>query len=280
MKKSTLVLGMIVALGMTIAAMPLGAQQTIPVQPLSFQPSVDGQAGEWNAVSEQVIPLQGDLGIRSVRMRAGTHGGNVYFVVRWADSTEDIHHKPFMWDAAHNKYEGGSQKEDRFAIQFAMDGDYTTDWFSGAAFSADTWHWKAARTNPLGLAHDKMTVITLQETPRAYKAQARNGATIYIRRPSDAGDKLYTTVRYREYKRDLMPKYVLAEHPTGSVTDVMARGVWRDGWWTLELARKLDTGHADDVEFRPGRHVRGGLAVFNRSGDDKHDISETLDFSF
>ncbi len=76
----------------------------------------------------------------------------------------------------------------------------------------------------------------------------------------------------------MMPKYILAENPTGSVTDVAAKGVWGDGGWTLELSRKLDTGNADDVAFARGGAVKGGIAAFNRSGDDDHNVSATLTF--
>lgn len=280
MKMRSIRLGWMILLCVASMATPLAAQQTIAVKPLPAQPVVDGRAAEWDAVREVKIPVKGVVGVGSVHMRAGTSGDSVYFLVRWQDSSADTQHKPFLWDAAKERYVGGPQREDRFALQFAMSGDYTTDWFAGVAFSADTWHWKAARSNPLGLAHDKMTIITLDKVARAYKAQARNGSTIYIMRPADAGDKLYTTKRYRERQQNVMPKYILTDDPSGSVADVMAAGRWQDGWWTLELARRLDTGHADDVVFTPGQSVRGGIAVFNHTGDDKHDISETLVFAF
>jgi len=78
----------------------------------------------------------------------------------------------------------------------------------------------------------------------------------------------------------VMPKYILAKQPKGSIADVQARGRWQAGVWTVEFSRKLNTGHKDDAVFKKGQAIKGGIAVFNRSGDDKHDISDTLVFQF
>ena len=77
-----------------------------------------------------------------------------------------------------------------------------------------------------------------------------------------------------------MPKYKLHPNPQGSIADVKAKGVWRDGRWHLELSRKLDTGHSDDTQFALKQAVRGGIAVFDASSEDDHIISETLLFQF
>jgi hypothetical protein len=37
----------------------------------------------------------------------------------------------------------------------------------------------------------------------------------------------------------------------GSRGDITGRMIWQNGWWTVELARKLDTGNSDDIAFKP-----------------------------
>ncbi len=174
----------------------------------------------------------------------------------------------------------GPQREDRITIQFVMEGEYTSNWLSGNTFKADTWHWKAARSNPAGVAHDKMTIISNEPIKKAYKGTAEDGSTIYIKRPSDQGDKLYTTKRYATKKQETMPKYIMTENPQGSVADVKASGAWKNGAWALETCRKLNTGNPDDVVFSKGNAVKGAIAVFNHSGDDDHNHSDTLTFQF
>jgi len=42
---------------------------------------------------------------------------------------------------------------------------------------------------------------------------------------------------------------VLLKTPTDSISDVYVAANWKDGLWTVEVTRKLDTGHDDDVQF-------------------------------
>ncbi len=56
----------------------------------------------------------------------------------------------------------------------------------------------------------------------------------------------------------------------GSRDDLVAKGVWLDGQWTVEFKRKLDTGHpADDIKFvkKAGQtsYYVFDVALFNRT---------------
>ena len=260
--------------------------QTIPIYSLPRAPTMDGDDNDWRNIPVSTVALKktksdGAVAVQSVAVKGGTHGNQVYLFIEWEDPTEDDIHKPWIWDDESGKYLMGPQREDRLAIQFVMDGNYTTDWLSGNEFKADTWHWKASRSNPLGLAHDKSLVISRSKLLRAYKLRLTGSDYSYISRPSDSGSKLYKTKRYRRLSKHIMPKYVLEEWPEGSVADVSARGVWSDGRWRLELSRKMETGNDDDVAFplEQGK-VLGGIAVFDRSENDDHAISDTLTFEF
>ncbi|MDH3639159.1 MAG: ethylbenzene dehydrogenase-related protein, partial [Gammaproteobacteria bacterium] len=193
-------------------------------------------------------------------------------------------HKPWVWDQKAGKYVTGPQREDRFAMQFAMEGDYSSDWLSGNVFKADMWHWKSVRSNPLGLAHDKHTIISTSKLalPKVRVFDSNNGDKVYIARPSDAGDKLYKIKRYHKYDKDVMPKFRLAKvPPKGSAADVEVKGIWNDGKWCLEIRRKRDTGHVnDDVVFPSTGTVVGGIAIYDHSVDDDHVVSDNLVFQF
>ncbi|MGB5254833.1 MAG: ethylbenzene dehydrogenase-related protein [Sedimenticolaceae bacterium] len=260
--------------------------QTIPIYSLANAPTVDGHDGDWDDVPATIVPLKKTkpdsvVKTRSVSIRGGTHSDRVFLFVEWDDDSEDTVHKPWVWKDELNKYVKGPQREDRLAVQFSTDENYSTNWRSGEEFTADTWHWKASRSNPLGLAHDKSLVVSRGKLLRAYKLSVADGGNVYIARPSDSGDKIYKTTRYRRFDQPLMPKYLLTESPRGSVADVAARGVWSQGKWRLELSRKLSTGNADDVVLpqQPGS-VAGGIAVFDHSENDDHAISDTLTFDF
>lgn len=256
------------------------AQQVIPVKKLSSRPVIDGSIGDWKNVAPINISLKGKSNIGRVTFKAGVFGDEVYFMAQWKDPTESTLHRPHVWDSKKKKYVGGKQREDRFALQFAMEGDYSADWLSGKTFKADMWHWKANRSNPVGLAHDKMTIISRQASRKAFQIKDKNGKFIYIRRPSDTGEKIYKSRRYSKKEKDVMPKYVLNKDASGSIADIKAKGVWKNGMWTLELKRKLNTSHGDDAVFRIGKKIKGAIAVYDASCNDCHDVSQTLVFQF
>ena len=62
----------------------------------------------------------------------------------------------------------------------------------------------------------------------------------------------------------LIPNIVL-EPLTGDRADIRAKGEWKNGRWTLETRRVLDTGSKYDVAFVPGEPVYVTVASYNRA---------------
>ncbi len=73
-----------------------------------------------------------------------------------------------------------------------------------------------------------------------------------------------------------MPRYDVTLEPRGSIADVRAKGIWQNGRWVLEMARKLDTGHDDDVVFPANGEVPFAVAAFNDVASEHHSSSETM----
>ena len=270
--------------GALFAASPVFAE-TIVLKKLSSAPKVDGSANDWKRVKGVTVKLmkplpQSTTETNAVTVKGGVFGDEVFFMFQWKDSTKNDQHTPYVWDAAKNKYGKDPVMEDRLAVQFAMDSNYTADWFSGKGFESDMWQWKAARSNPVGLIQDKRVILSTTKLKKSFKATARNGKPIYIKRPSDKGGKLYKTKRYSKRDKDVMPKYKLNAKVKGSIADVKAVGVWKNGMWTVEARRKLDTGHSDDAVFTKGKSIKGGIAVFDHTGGPGHQVSKVLKFQF
>lgn len=257
--------------------------QIIPLAQLKAAPLVDGSADDWQAIDGIEVPLsylgQPDR-VKTVLLKAGIFGENVYFYSEWEDSSEDTLHKPHVWDQDKQKYVEGPQREDRFALEFAMSGDYDANWFSGKEFKADMWNWKAGRTNPINISHDKMTIISRQALPEAYRGVLADGSVIYIQRPNDSAEEPYQTKRYFKKQQDLMLKYIPREKLAKGVDDVKAKGIWKAGKWHLEQSRELDTHQVDDIHFILGTSVKGAIAVFDHDDNERHFISKTLLFKF
>ena len=237
--------------------------QILAAQSAGSAITVDGDLGEWNAVEGIIVPLTGKGGVDSVELKAAVRGDRIYIMALWDDTTESRLHKPYQWDEATQAYRRTKQLEDRFAITLAMTGDFSESKLSGAEFTADVWHWKASRSDPAGVAHDKMWRVSRTAFPKAKEFRGDQGETIYIARPSDKGDRLYRPVKYTERAEEIMPRYEVNLSATGSIADVEAGSVWRDGRWHLELSRKLDTGNPDDAVIRNAGQIEIAVAAFN-----------------
>lgn len=194
---------------------------------------------------------------------------HVYFLVRWKDETKDDgDHKPWVWSSAKNAYEEGPEREDMLALAFELSGEFDPDMLSGKEAVWDVWQWKASRTNPQGYAMDRTHRYTRAKPEgKAKSHQDRGGQEIWIARPEDAGDTVEKKQSAPKEKGDAKVPQYLPGKPTGSAADVRAKGTWAEGWWTLELERRLDTGHDDDTKFQSGKTYRMGVSTHDRTGD-------------
>ena len=252
------------------------AEQTLMAPAIDRAITLDGDIADWDGIAGITVPLTGKGGVDSVELRAAVVGDMIYVLAVWDDSTEDILHKPFQWDEASESYKKTKQKEDRFAITFAMSGDFSPNKIDGSVYEADVWHWKASRTNPAGIAHDKRFKTSTEPFEKAKEFETADGTMIYVARISDEGDRLYKPLKYDAKQDDVMPRYEVNMNPQGSIADISAKGVWRDGRWYLEMARKLDTGHADDAVILASGGIEFAVAAFNNVDGKKHSISELL----
>lgn len=238
-------------------------------------PNLDGKADDpaWAKAKALEIeakrPLPPNVGASvKVTLKSVHTDSEIYFLAVWDDPTEDITHKTWVWNKEKKAYEEGADREDMFSLVFEHTGSFTTDMLAGVESTWDVWHWKAFRTNPQGFAMDKLHRYMLSKPEgKAKEYKAKNDKPLWISRPEDAGDTVEVRVPApTEYKTDRVPQYVPGK-PTGSAADVKAKGAWAGKKWTLELGRKLNTGHKDDTAFDTGRTYKMALAVFDKTGD-------------
>jgi len=236
--------------------------------------------GEWKKIEGVTLALtptvkdcdKGHLGAVDAVVKAQHTADTVAIRVSWPDATRSDTHKSFVWDEASKAYKRGSDREDRVSLMFDMGGSFSSCMLAGKVFRADVWHWKAARTGPAGLAHDKYHVYSLEPVhPKSKEFTNRAGKKVYIARPSDGGDELYSSAEAPGTKiADRVPGYAVNPAATGSIADVKAEAVHDGKGWTVTMTRKLDTGHDDDVAFKKGKSYPSAVACFDRSGDDHH----------
>lgn len=259
-------------------------------------PTFNGVAGdpEWGEPS--TIPLTPVLtggGPTGATLRAAYDHIFIYFQVTWEDptDTETIHKKMWTYDADSDTW-SQSSNEDRVYFLWNIDapdfGDGCTvychvewdiDSHMGTNKPGDTldvWHWKAARTNPVGHADDKYWAdltkaavffydsgiverTRIADSGSGFDSGNKNGSVPVYMNSGDPGmNKDFLLVEEAVAfdpdvawsDGDTVPGYVLSEG-TGSESDVEAIGKYSDGVWVVEFRRALYTGNPDDTVFLP-----------------------------
>ena len=256
-------------------ALTFAQANQLVVAKVASSPVIDGVADD--AAWRGAQPLKLDVrrvmppnkGVRiEASIRAAYSLTYVYFLLSWKDPTADVSHKTWTWNAATGAYEEGKDREDMAALAFELNGPFTADMLSPVEATWDVWHWKAFRTNPQGYAMDKThRYFRQQPDTKANKHEANDGSEIWITRPEDSGDSVEKKQGAPTRNEGERVQQYLPGTPSGSAADVGAKGKWADGWWTVEFARKLDTGEADDTTFSPDRCYRMAVATFDRTGD-------------
>lgn len=252
---------------------------------MSAAPKLDGKADDWASIAPvtvKVVPAkEGDdkayQGTIDLQLRAGVNGDMIYILAQWPDATKDDTHKTLTWSKEKDAYEEGKDREDRLALNFPISGDFTTCMLSGKAFVADVWHWKAYRSQSVGLVEDQSNILSFDKLEKAKEHPTKDGKKIWLARPSDPGPDLVTSQKPIDKTADTIPQYLPAKEVSGSKADIKSAAVWADGKWTLEMARKLDTGNSkEDTAFAHGKSYAAGAAVYDHTGDDHHSIGDWI----
>ena len=300
-----------IVLGLCGLAASAYSDNTLHVATVDTGPNVDGaiESG-WDNAQELIVPLrpipkiivetnkknaQGKYAkkwtetkknaVTQVSIKAVKAGDEVFFLTTWQDSSEDAQHKPWKWqgDQKSGEYVAGKEREDRIALMFPISGAFSPNKLSGKPMSTDVWHWKAARTNGIGIAHDKSHIVSL-ETPKGKSAShyTADGQKVYVSRPGD-GPSPYSSNNIDPFvfQGEQVPKYLPKRPDDANAADVAAKGQWQDGQWTVEFSRKLDTGHHDsDTVFKVSADTQLAVAVFDHAGDHHHVVSDTVTVVF
>jgi hypothetical protein len=242
---------------------------------VSESPTLDGSGND--SIWQQAVPIMttahgvmpDTLGTStSVTLRAAYTESDLYLLATWEDATQnDVGHRTWRWDPAASTYVEDDDREDMFAVAFEHSGEFVADMLAGVEATWDVWHWKAFRTNPQGHAMDKTHRYTNEEPEgAANRHETPKGDETWIARPQDAGDSVELQQDApAEYRGDRVRRY-LPGTPQESAADVRASGVWTNGSWTLELSRRLDTGHDDDTAFVPGNTYEMAVSVHDETG--------------
>ena len=245
---------------------PCLAAQILTTTKADTPPTIDGMASDpaWSGAT--AVVTQARIAKIDVTIKSVYTSDRIYFIVTFPDENENRDHKTLRWVPEQERYNTGYNREDTFVFKWSME-PMPVDLSVAAdnAYDADIWFWKAHRTDPAGYADDKMHRLSAAETRQASIIYSKNGLPYYLSRPSDNGTAAYRVQNYEKFVHDRMPKYRVGQ-PSGSRSDVRAKGMWRNGRWTIEFGRNLNTTHSDDVQFDPRQRYQFGISRYEIAG--------------
>ncbi|MCE8428995.1 MAG: hypothetical protein J5U19_11470 [Candidatus Methanoperedens sp.] len=149
---------------------------------------------------------------------------------------------------------------------------------------ADLWHMKMVRTNPTGYMDDQYVDSThySKDMPDAGRHPDPGGSPY-----SDNINTAKTAPNYTSADQPAPPYWIFDEQkqsfkdtykandeiagiivmpPTGDRADIKGKAVYKDGMWTLEYGRKLNTGSKYDVQFTDMKNEYSfGTAIFDNA---------------
>ncbi len=136
---------------------------------------------------------------------------------------------------------------------------------SGEPHIADTWFWKANRTDPAGYADDKLQQVSLNKLNKANRVMSQGGKVTYLKRKDDFGKPAYRDQLFVDFKGQQLERFI-PQSPSGSRADVRAKGRWHKGYWTIEFSRLLENGNNDDIQFNTSKVYIFGVSRFEIAG--------------
>jgi hypothetical protein len=239
------------------------ADQTIEANIVKSAPVIDGKRDDaaWKGAHSYTIRdkrLNVDVTLKAVRTV-----DSVFFLVSFPDKVENRLHKPWVWSKDLEVYQIGPQREDTFTFKWNMSGKkISLSNFSNNDYQADVWYWKANRTDPAGYADDKLHILSSEASKKSLSIVSASGKQRYLLRLGDEGQTAQKKRLLTDYQGEVQDQYI-SQAPGASRADVRAKGVWKNGMWTIEFARKLDTGNDDDISFEstPGKKYLFGISI-------------------
>ena len=242
------------------------AEQSIVSTKVETPPVIDGDINELIWENVKPTPIKDQASGTMILLRSVYSGDKVYFSVFFNDDVENPLHKPWLWDKDKEVYETGDHREDTFVFKWnMMDKKVDLSNFSDDSYKADVWYWKANRTNPAGYADDKNQELSDSQSEKSTEVESLTGKKRFLSRHSDKGKPAYTEFKPTTFTESLIDRYPKSM-PKGSRADVIAKGQWKDGNWTIEFERKLVTGHSDDVQFDLSKEYLFGVSIFSLYG--------------
>lgn len=294
----------------------LAGKNVLVAKKVTTPPKVDGKSDKvWRKVKRVKIDFPGKFTLKAKAIYTDTH---IYFLFQWPDKYKSLNrvytYKKGRWVKKKGNEDGFNilwniddsirnfnQKGCQIACHQSKDSDEESMNTNRPGERGDLWIWSAQRTDPAGYADDQYIIERVKRighhtTGRRADANQGDGYTsnwnknkkrpIYTFSKGKGGTVLLKTkakkvTRATRFSKGMTIPREVVQRPRGSQGDVSAKGVWKKKRWTLELGRKLNTGHKDDIQFTErNKPYYFGISIHNNAGGDTHATSKVVELRF
>ena len=202
-------------------------ESVIKVRNVNVSPFLDGASLDacWQQFQIYNLKSLPDKTNRKIELQVCRNRDKIFFKLLFKAAQKRDTYQCWHWDPLIQTYVLGNEKEEILCIVISSKEDSLSD----------IWVWRSARTNSAGTLDD---MYISQDKKLSF----------------DSGHQCWYGRFFGIYAGAVLPRFYNTV-PSGSVADVDAVGVWREGEYTIEMARKLDTGHKDDIVFKPGEYA-------------------------
>jgi hypothetical protein len=280
-------------------------------------------SSQWNNATESKFVLTGagsaEGQIVEMKAKSVYTEDEVFFRFEWPDKDKSM--KKNSWIRSGDKWVKQKLDEDRLGVVFEIDriDKFATkgcailchnesknekEWYystSNKKEKGDFWHWKAARSNPVGYTEDGFLKDNPSKEPEkarkrdAGKGKAANNRTsdksgpAYMQDPGEkaslenvllASEAIEITPDSVINNSVWIPGYLMNMGWSGSFADIKTQGVWKDGKWVVMMSRKLNTENDDDVQFNTRKKYPFMMASFDNAHEHNSHNSEVLKLMF
>jgi hypothetical protein len=225
---------------------------------------------------------------------------------------DDVKAQPLLGQALHKKdvrkYLPGSRTDENATWYQTKSADEIAKLMAAGGF-VDLMQWRGHRSNPVGMADDGYVLeYRLSDAGRGVFAknwEKKENQPKYMFDETKVGFRSRTADDIRDPSKptsliaeenavafdpnagwkqgDLIPEYYITRAgASGSAADnATVKGTWKDGMWTVEWVRKLNTGHPDDKVLKRDGVVTVGIAVHDDNITTRgHHVSFPLTLGF
>jgi hypothetical protein len=248
-------------------------------------PVIDGKMDKvWKQAKPLAVVVREAIGGYkpiTVMLRSLHTDDSLYILAQWPDCTKSDMRDPYIWNAEKKEYERPSRPDDQFSLEFPLSGDFDVSMITlDHEYTADVWHWKAGRGNPVGWVDDKIHRISQKPVQGGVEYSMGGHGKVYIARLMDEGISSYfLKSKPTEFEGNLIDSFKQRQ-PSGSVADVRGKGIHDGKTWTLEMSRKFNTGHRDDVIIEPTKDTICAIAVLDDELYWDHSVSTIITLRF